>query len=433
MHTTVASRGRASACRLIVIAALLIAISAPAALAQLKSPPDGIPLGKALVAPWFETDFLVDDNIFRRSDDNSFAPESDLVTTLRAGATLYVPIRMSEFRLGYEGNQFFYQDNDQFSGNTTQVGTVEFDANFSTRDQLRLSTAVTRGVTEQQSGVVDGEQLRLGFGYDRLDWSAEWRHGAYQRPSWRVKLANSDRSYNAADDVTFFDVDGWNVEYEWAQPIYRRGYITGRFDARRQRHQEVGTGVLLKRELYDGYELGFRGVIGRDMPFVASMGYGRLDFRDGAFGVGPNTFSGLVADVRWQMPVGGSTDVELGLTRRPISSFFNTYYVNNEARARFSRAATGNSRYGVRLVVARADYRDELTIPQIGAVITGSLLGCDDLRQDDRFETEAYWEWYVQPRVAFRLRANHNEVDSNCSLASFTSTGAGVLMRVGWF
>lgn len=417
----------------------LLATSGLATWAQQESPPDGIPVGKALLAPWFEADFLVDDNIFRRSGDNFFPPESDLVTTARAGATLYVPIRMSQFRLGYEGNQFFYQDNDQFSGNTTQVGSVEFDANFSTHDQLRVATAVTRGVTEQQSAATGGEQIGLGFNYDRFDWSVEWRHEAYQQPSWRVKVANTDRSYDTQEFVTFYDVDGWDVEYEWAQPIYRRGYITSKVAARRQRQQEVGTGVLLKRELYDGYEAGFRGVLGKDKPFVVSLGYGRLDFREGVFGFQPSTFSGFVGDLRWQLPVGGSTDFEVGMTRRPVSSFFNTYYINSELRTRFSRTALGNSRYGLTLVAARADYRDDLLIAQRNPSLPGNplvlipALGCSDVRQDDRFETEAYWEWYVQPRVALRVRANHNRLDSNCSLASFTSTGAGVLMRVGWF
>ena len=395
-----------------------------------EPPPEGIPVGDVILAPWLETDFLVDDNIFRRSEDNiALPPESDFVTTARVGLTAFIPIRMSQLRLGYEGYRFFYQDNDRFNGNSSQVGSVEFDANFSTRDKLLVATSLTRGVTELQN-VENGEPVGLGFSFDQLDWSVEWQHQAYQRPSFRTRIANTDQEYDVAANVAWFNRSGWEVENEWAQPIYRRGYLTAKYSGRRQRHESVENGGLLKRELYDGAEFGFRGTIGRNQSFSAALGYGRLDFRDGIWGSLPATFSGLVGDIRWRLPVGGATAFDLSLTRRPIASYFNTHYVNSQLRLNFSRRALQSARYGVALTVGRADYADELTDPNSG----NPALNClGIIRVDDRTQVEAYWEWFVHSRAALRLRGNHNRFDSNCDLASYDSSGVGMLVRVGWF
>ena len=60
----------------------------------------------------------------------------------------------------------------------------------------------------------------------------------------------------------------------------------------------------------------------------------------------------------------------------------------------------------------------------------------DKIRRDNRKHVEAFWEWFVQPRMMVRFTAGHNRRDTNCDESSFgayTSNSLGVVFKLGWF
>ena len=189
----------------------------------------------------------------------------------------------------------------------------------------------------------------------------------------------------------------------------------------------------MRREVYDGLEIGFRGLVGRRQPLLVSLGYGKLGYRDVVVGEPSDDFEGLVGDLYWRLPVGGVTNMEVSLRRRPLSSSFNTYYVINEMRVSFDRRLLDISRYGFATLYARNHYGaviDE-TLTGVGAV--GDCGDPPEIRRDKRKQIQGFWEWLIQPRMALRLTAGHNRRDSNCPGTEYVSNEVGLSFRLGWF
>ena len=400
--------------------------------------PEALAAGPVFFAPWFETEVLVDDNIFRRSETQD--PVSDVVTTARAGVVASVPIRMSNLEIGYEGSSFFYRDTT-LAGNESHAGSIVFDLNFSSHNTLHIEETYTRAVTELQTIDADSDLLvRQGIPYDYNQWAVEWLRDVRQRPAWRSRVERVDRRFRTAESLPWLDYDGWHVEYEYVQPVYRRGGIMGKYNARREDHFEasptspmlqVPDHVPLRREVYDDFQIGYRGAIGRNQPLSVSIGYARLSFRDVQGGDEPSDYRGLVGDFRWRLPVGGGSNTNVSLTRRPLSSSFNTYYIINELKVLFDRRFKETSRYGISLLASTNRYGDIVTTTatgfQAGAV-------CNDIiRSDQRQQILGFWDWFLQSRVALRMTATHNRRNSNCDLADYRSTALGMTFKVGWF
>lgn len=396
--------------------------------------PEGIRGGRAVFAPWFRTDVLADDNIFRRTESQN--PIADLITTMEVGVGMYVPIRMSNLYVGYEGSTFFYQDTN-FEGSETHAGTALFDLNFSSHNTLTLAAEYTNGVTQLQEIDDAGELIRQGIPFTRDNWAVEWSRMVAQRPSYMARVEWVDHRYSADQQIPWLNYEGWDVRYEFRQPIYRRGDLTAKYSARRQEHFAAGSSIAvdgpLRRERYDGLEIGFRGFVGRRQPLVVSLGYGNLGYRDVVVGEPSPDFEGLVGDLYWRLPVGGVTNMEVSMRRRPLSSSFNTYFIINELRVSFDRRLLDISRYGFATLYARNRY---------GAIIDNTLTGigsvgnCGDppqIRRDKRKQIEGFWEWLIQPRMALRLTAGHNRRDSNCPGTEYVSNEVGLSFRLGWF
>lgn len=430
--------GRSAACRpslCLGLALLLAGGVVPASTDQ--EVPGGLPVGPVLVAPWFQTEVLADDNVFRRSEAQN--PLPDVVTTVRAGVTAMIPIRMSNLEIGYEGSTFFYRDSS-FEGTESHTGSVVFDLNFSSRNTLRVEEIYTRGVTELQTVDEGGDLLRQGILYQRNQWAVEWRRDVHQRPAWHARLERVDHRYRTDEPLAWLDYEGWAVEYEYVQPIYRRGGLTVRYNARRQDHFEssrtsglvppVPDSVPLRREEYDGLEFGYRGMIARNQPLYVSIGYGKFSFRDVQGGDEPSNYRGLVGDFRWRLPLGGVSNMDVALKRRPLSSIFNTYYIINELRVRFDRRFQQVSRYGFSLLASTNSYGDIVSTTATGFATVSCI---DIIRHDQRKQVQGFWEWIIQPRVTLRMTATHNRRDSNCDLASYRSNGLGMTFKVGWF
>jgi hypothetical protein len=443
----------------------LTLLSAAMALAGTnEETPDAIPAGPFFFAPWFNTEVLADDNIFRRSEAQN--PAGDVATTVRAGVTASIPIRMSNLDVGYEGSTFFYRD-ASFTDTETHTGFAIFDLNFSSSNTLRIEESYTNGFTELQR-VIDAdpggvgnvssiEIIRQGVPYTSNEWAVEWQRYATRRPAWRARIERSDLRYKPQElpptdavaglAVPWLDREGWNVEYEYQQPIYRRGRLVGLYEARREDQFEPGPtsnwsdpavpdsgvpdSVPLRREEYDGLSVGFRGLIGRNQPLIARIGYGKLAFRDiQGSGEKPSDFEGIVGNINWRLPLGGLSNMSVSLNRRPLSSIFNTYYIINEVRARFDRRFKDFSQWGVNLLASSNRYGDlvETTANNLATVT------CTDIVRHDRGQQfEGFWEWIVQPRMSVRLTGTHNRRNSNCEKVSYRSNALGMTFKVGWF
>ena len=426
--------------------------------------PDGMPAGPFFFAPWLNTEVLADDNIFRRAETQG--PTADVATTVRAGVTASIPIRMSNLEIGYEGSTFFYRDAD-FVDTETHTGFAVFDLNFSSSNTLRLEETYTNGFTELQrvidadpggvGNVSSTEIIRQGVPYSSNVWAVEWQRYATRRPAWRARIERSELQYRpqdlppsnvvGGDVVPWLDREGWKVEYEYQQPIYRRGQLVGLYEARREDQFEPGPtsnwdpavpdSVPLRREEYDGLFVGFRGLIGRNQPLIARVGYGKLAFRDiqGSAEL-PSDFEGIVGNINWRLPLGGLSNMSVSANRRPLSSIFNTYYIINEMRVRFDRRFREVSQWGVNLLASSNRYGD-IVETTANNVLTVNCLALDEdtdiIRHDRAQQVEGFWEWIVQPRMAVRLTGTHNRRNSNCDQVSYRSNGVGMTFKVGWF
>ncbi len=448
---------RPRGCPVALCLGLFLTGGSPLASTQ-EEPPDGLPAGPMFFAPWFESEVLADDNIFRRSDQQQLSPlegleDSDIATTLRAGVTAYVPLRMSLLEFGYEGSTFTYRDSN-FSGTDRHTGYATFDLNFSSYHTLRFEETYTDGHTELQrevglndDDVVEPELIRQGIPFSANTWALEWERDVPGRRSWRARVERDHRRYKPEDleqlvSVPWNDHEAWDVEYEFNQPIYRRGVLTGQYTARREEQfdanlitQPFGFGFLRRVE-YDALEVGYRGLIGRQQPLFVRIGYGALAFRDvQTSGPPPSNFRGLVGNATWRLPVGGLSNMSITLNRRPRSSILNTYYLIEEVRVLFDRRFREVSLWGVSLRGSSSRYGNPTSTVanESGTLTCRNANGDDIIRSDRGYQIEGFWEWYVLPRAAVRMTATSRGSDSNCVASDYQSNSIAMRFRVGWF
>ncbi len=452
------------------LATLLVAGMAHATTQE--DPPDGLPAGPVFFAPWFQTEVLGDDNIFRRSEEQQQLfqvdglEDSDISTTLRAGVTAYIPIRVSMLELGYEGSTFAYKESS-FAGTDRHTGNLKFELNFSSFNTLRIEETYTDGYTELQQ-YLDPDQpddeisrprpeiIRQGVPFTSNAWALEWQRKVTGRPGWRARVERSYLRYRPEelpvqpegdeDDqrIPWNDYVAWDVEYEYAQPVYRRGELTAMYTGRREDEFVPGGPAesdFLRREEYDALEIGFRGLVGRRQPLFARLGYGRFLFRDvqPVPGTGelqqPSNYRGLVGNITWRLPVGGLSNMAVNVNRRPLASFYNTNYIVNELRVFFDRRYREVSRWGVNALASFNGYGDLISTETANGVTTGpcAVGGTPVIRHDRNQQIQGYWEWFVQSRMAVRALAAHTRRNSSCDNGDFSSNAISLTFRVGWF
>ena len=417
----------------------VIVVAATASAATRKPAPDGLPAGKVIFKPWITSDVLADDNLFRRNENQN--PESDVERVLSAGVTAHIPFYMSELQLGYEGGSFHYRKGN-VENSESHEGTVLLTLNSSNHHTFVFDGAYNRGVTQRQTIDENQEIVRQGIPLARTNLGLEWSRQVAQRPSWTARFQVVDQSYRVVERQPWLDYDGWDFLYDYGQPIYRRGYLSARASLRRQDQFESGAESLitdpLRREEYSGLEVGFRGLVGRSQPLYATLGYGKLEYKDVIQGDAPSSYSGVVGTVTWRLPVGSASNLSLSAIRRPLSSFYNTYYLVNELRARFDRPLGQLSRYGVSTLFSRNRYGD-VVVDTVTGFNAGRCVANTELpeiiRKDSRKQIEGFWEWFIKPRMGLRLTAGHNRRDSNCDtgFGSYVSNSLGVTFKLGWF
>lgn len=418
------------------LGAALILVSLPAA-SQSEEPPEGIAVGKWVLAPYVRTLYEYNDNIFFRSDDGF--PESDRVTTVSGGVVATMPFRNSELQLGWEGDYIDYADN-VFTRDVAHELNAGFTLRFGSGDQVIVTDQFLRGITDVQSLDQGGELTFAGepYSFNRLD--VEVTRAVPKRQGYSIRVARVDLNFDDEPAVQFFDYRGFETSFEYRQPLPSRKWVTAAYDSRRFNNYkrcpvrdpmdptcempQADVGEPYRREEADSLLVGVRGLLGRNQPFFFRGGYGRLRY------VGQPSakeFAGVVAQARWRLGLGSRSDLDLLFTRRPLPSNFDSYYIINELQARFRRSWLPESRYGANLIYSRNRYGNVITVND-GAFDCGG-----EIRRDQYFQAGAYVEWAPHELVGLRLEGRHLARSSNCDGSSYDANEIFTGLSFGWF
>jgi hypothetical protein len=115
--------------------------------------------------------------------------------------------------------------------------------------------------------------------------------------------------------------------------------------------------------------------------------------------------------------------VELTASRRPLPSYYPTYYIVNEFRVTADHEWLLYSRAGVEFLYSRNRYGEPL--PE---------LSCGEgVRRDTRWYAEAFMDWLVLSKFGFRVAAAHYERGSNCAGAGYSANTLTAGLTLGWF
>lgn len=428
------SRQRVGSRAALLLCALAAAVvSPPPGRAQERgNVPEGIRLGPWILTPRLFQGVELQDNVFRRPE----GAQSDQVrrTTLGIGGTL--PVRNSFFELEYEADRYGYKK-FQFSRDWSQEGRAAWRMNFASGDRLLLSERHLAGITDTLAVDEGGELIFQGQPYDQNVLEAELSRTVPRRQGYLIRVSRIDLNWTEPEDdrqVPYFDYRGFDTRYEYLHPFPPANWLVVYSDMRRFDHYrprgylDPVTGLpawelgdAFRREESGSVQLGFRGVLGREQPFTARVGWGSFRYT----GREPTNedFRGVVGMVQWTVRAGARTRVELRVNRRPLPSSFSTYYIVNELRVRAAREWLRYSRGGIELLYSRNRY---------GEVVSGT--GCAGvLRADDRWSVQAFTDWLVSSRFGFRVAAAHYERSSNCAGASYSANSLTAGLTLGWF
>ncbi|HKQ61772.1 MAG TPA: hypothetical protein VJS92_10795, partial [Candidatus Polarisedimenticolaceae bacterium] len=398
----------------------LLAGAPLAAAAPALQRPEGIVVGRWVLAPYVQYSLGRDNNLFRQNQ-NVVPPTRERITSFGVGLDATLPIRNSLFELAYLGSDLGYA--------TSRVGNgVSHDAvatltlNFGSRDTLILRDRFIRSFSDSQNIDPGGELVFQGQAYDINRWDVEFARTELGRQGYSLRLSRVDFNYDqAADAPAFFDYRGMEGAVEYRQPLPGYRWLTVYHDVRGYNYYrpDAAVGIPERHEDTSSLQLGMRGLLGANQPFYLRLGWGRFRYT----GAVRSQFAGLVTSAAWQLRLDRSTRLDLGLERRPLPSSFETYYLINEFRTQLERDWLRDSRYGIRLLLSRNYYGDPTSLP-----------GCQTTdRVDSRVEAAAYLSWRIHSRIALDWSATRYERNSNCQLADYGATVLSVAARLGWF
>ena len=397
-------------------AALMLVIAAGGVIAA-QERPEGLHVGRWVLAPYFETGFEYDDNVFRRSID----PLGDSLHELTGGVVASLPFRNSLFQVDYEANRREYEDLS-FSRDTTQELGVLLHLRFGSSDELKISERYTRGISNLQNVDQGGELVFQGEPFNFNRWEIELSRSVPARQGYLIRVARIDFNFDTDQPVPFFDYRGFESAFEYRQPLSSTRWLFVYHDSRRFNDYRIATpeelGVPFRKEIQDSYQIGLRGLLGGRQPYWLRLGYGELDYER----VDVDGFSGLVGSAAMRVNLGQRTRIDLTATRRPLPSSFDTYFLVNEARVQLSRDWLYNSTVGVDVVLGRNGY---------GAPVP--IVGCETtVRRDTRLDFGANVEWKFHPRAAVRLAGSLIRRNSSCEAAEHEANQASAGLRLGW-
>jgi hypothetical protein len=334
-------------------------------------------------------------------------------------------VRNSLIELRYQAEKREYESFSPIRP-VEQIAAALFRFNFSTGDQLTVSETHTLGASDVRAVDEGGEFEFQDRPYDLNRIEAIWARTNPSRQGFIIRLARIDLNFapptNVQAPIPFFDYRGFDSSFEFRQPMAGRKWLRIYYDSRRFNHYNPNDpddlGIPFRKEVADTLQVGLGGVAGRNKPFNLRVGYGRFRLE----GTGAE-FNGIVGAADLGIGVGARTNVTFTFWRRPLPSSFPTYYIVNSFRVGAERPFLREFMVGLSLLYSRSAYGDVLPIE-----------GEEDrIRRDSRYLLEAYFDWFVHPRVAIRVAGGHQQRVSNFEDTEFKASAATIGLRLGWF
>jgi hypothetical protein len=416
--------------------ALLTLFAGPAVARSVGYPPDGLPVGRWILAPYFVSQVGLEDNLFRVSgcaEDDPDCLEAQTVSRTMLGLAARLPVRNSLIELRYEAEKRRYERSAPPKRPLEEIAAALAQFSFSTGDQLAISDTYTRGSSDVRAIDEGGEFEFQDDPYDLNRFEAMWTRTNPSRQGFILRFARVDLNFAPPENpdpedpdndlIPFFDYRGFESNFEYRQPMAGRKWIRVYYDSRRFNHYNPNlrseTGVPFRKEVADTLQLGLGGTAGRNKPFNVRFGYGRYRLE----GTGAE-FDGIVGAADLAIGIGARTNLTFNFWRRPLPSNFPTYYIVNSLRMGVERPFLREFMAGVSLVYARSQYGDVL-------IIDGTPE--NEIRKDQRFVVEAYLDWFVHPRIAIRVAGGHQQRVSSSEGSGYTASAVSVGLRLGWF
>jgi len=407
--------------------ALLTLFAGPAVARSVGYPPEGLPVGRWILAPYFISQVGMEENLFRLSSCPVEEPDcldAQAVSRNAIGLAARLPVRNSLIELRYQAEKRQYERAAPPLRPLEEIFGALFQFSFSTGDQLIISDNYTRGSSDVRAIDEGGEFEFQDRPYDLNRFEAMWTRTNPSRKGFIVRVARVDLNFAPPEDplnkpIPFFDYRGFESSFEYRQPMGGRNWLRVYYDSRRFNHYEPNdrtqVGVPFREEVADTLQLGLGGLAGRAKPFNLRVGYGRFRLE----GTGAE-YNGIVGAADLAIGVGARTNLTFQVWRRPLPSNFDTYYIVNSFRMGVERPFLRQFMAGLSAQYSRSEYGDLFE-------------GETEIRKDHRYLLEAYFDWFVHPRVAIRLAGGHQERVSSFDDNDFKASAATIGLRLGWF
>jgi hypothetical protein len=442
----------------LAVSLLLAALSLGGA--QAASPPEGIDAGKWVLSPYWGTSAEYNDNLLTRVESNEQV--SELIHSVQFGVTASMPFKNSLFEIEYGAEKRKYQDY-QFSRDLAQRGRADLRLNGSYGDTLRITESYTREITTvvryDAEGLADqpNEEFILeGVPYNLNIAEVELSRDNPNMQGYSIKVRRTDHTVvedRQPDDpdqlIALYNYWGYDGIFEYRHPLPSNTWLIAYHNVRYFNHiAPMGessqfdpircvsyAGKYFRSEHSDSYQIGVRGYIGGRHAYLVRAGLGNFEY-GGPVPQGSD-FRGLVGRANFLFILGGRSDLQISLERRPLPSYYKTHYIINVLRLSIDREWLRGLRGGLSAYVSRNTYGDPLD--DIGPSWEVCRSGgseepdCGGARRVDlRVMLEGHLDWMIHDLVKLRLSASHWQRESNCDdrVIGTTEITAGIML--GW-
>jgi hypothetical protein len=406
-----------------VVCSLILAVAPAGAQGHIR----GIVAGPFIVTPSLEADVAYDSNVLNVTVDAE-EDTGDASASVGFGLGIRMPFGNNLLEFDYNGANVEY-DNSEFAGGLRQTGVLGLRLQFRSGDALRISDRFLRDFSQIQDSSIpdtgpgfDPEQKYFGSPYNYNRFNIELERDDSRRIGYRARIGRRDFQYEKETVGSQFEFQGFDNAFEYFQPLSSSRKLVVHYGMRRLNNLRDGEGVF-RKEVSDSLEAGLSGV-GGVRPFFFRVGYSRFTYKypEGSSGNDSDNFRGLSGFARWILPFGGQSSMALSLSRRPLPSSFDTFYVTNQFRLIAEHGFRPQVKVALLAGVRQNQYADE--IPQ---------LTCDGLRQDWTWDAGFRASWGLHPLIQFSLAGAHEERTSNCERVDYVSNSANLGIRLGWF
>jgi hypothetical protein len=388
---------------------------------------DGIVVGPFVLAPSLDLDVEADSNVINAPPDTITDPAA-VSASVGFSLDALLPFSNNALIFSYSGAEVGF-DSEDFEGGAKQEGELELDLNFGSGLALTINERFRRDFAQVQDSSIpqtgpgfDPEFQFFGqrYTYNRLDVEIEGDTPAAF--GFGVRLGRRDFIYDEGTVGTQFDYQGMENSFDFLQRLSAGRQVVVQYSMRRLNHFRDGEG-LFRKEVSDSIEAGLSGV-GGVRPFYFRVGYSRFFYK---FPEGKppeeqgSDFRGLAGFARWRLPFGGRSAVSLSLSRRPLPSNFDTFYITDQFRMIAERLFRPRVRLAALFGLRQNRYADE--IPE---------LRCGGLRKEVLWDVGFRSSWRVHPLLGLSLSGRHEERASNCVGLDFVSTSFNLGMEIGF-